>query len=99
MEQIPNPEKQSYTVPVLAMRGLVALPQTTLFVDIGRKQSVAAVRLAAEHYKYIFLTAQKNRMRTITVCMSETYAGKQSFISILIIFRQEIKKMSRIFLI
>ena len=60
MEQIPNPEKQSYTVPVLAMRGLVALPQTTLFVDIGRKQSVAAVRLAAEHYKYIFLTAQKN---------------------------------------
>ena len=47
-------------IPVLALRGFVMFPGTTLHFDIGRKKSMMAVEKAMESDQMIFLTTQKD---------------------------------------
>lgn len=50
---------ETFTLPMVALRGLSVFPNTTLRFEIGRKQSVAAVREAMQNQQEIFLAAQK----------------------------------------
>ncbi len=45
---------------VLALRGVVAFPRTTLSFDVGRKKSINALRRAMERNQLIYLVTQKN---------------------------------------
>ena len=45
---------------VLALRGIVAFPKTTLSFDVGRKKSINALKLAMEKNQLIYLVTQKN---------------------------------------
>lgn len=47
-------------LPALAMRGIVMFPTMTLHFDVGREQSIRAIRAAMEKNKKIFLAAQKD---------------------------------------
>ncbi|MCQ2478863.1 MAG: LON peptidase substrate-binding domain-containing protein, partial [Clostridia bacterium] len=53
-------KKQWETMPVLALRGVVALPTMMLTLDVVRKKSVQAVTYAMETQKPIYLITQKN---------------------------------------
>ena len=46
------------TLPVLPLRNLVAFPSMSLYLDVGRKKSIAAVNAAMKQNNYIFLVAQ-----------------------------------------
>ena len=48
------------TLPVIALRGLVIFPQTVLHFDAGREKSVAALNVAMESGKRLFVVAQKD---------------------------------------
>lgn len=50
-------------VPVLPLRNLVALPNSVLHIDIGRKGSIAAVKMALNNGKRLFLSAQKDPVK------------------------------------
>ncbi len=45
-------------LPTLALRGLVAFPSMLLTLDVGRKKSMAALALAMDTDRYIFLVTQ-----------------------------------------
>lgn len=45
-------------LPVIALRGLVLFPQTTIHFEVGRKKSVAAVKAAMETDQTAFFVAQ-----------------------------------------
>lgn len=47
-------------MPVLALRNVVAMPQTSIFIEAARKASISAVNLAIQKFKYIFLVAQRD---------------------------------------
>lgn len=47
-------------LPCVALRGLVVYPHMLLHFDVGRDQSVAALRAAMEESQDIFVTAQKD---------------------------------------
>lgn len=47
-------------IPVLALRGLVALPGSTLHFEVVRQKSVAAIEEAMQGDRMIFLVAQKD---------------------------------------
>ena len=47
-------------LPALAMRGIVMFPTMTLHFDVGREQSMKAIRAAMGKDKKIFLAAQKD---------------------------------------
>lgn len=47
-------------LPALAMRGIVMFPTMTLHFDVGREQSMKAIRAAMGQDKKIFLAAQKD---------------------------------------
>ena len=47
-------------LPALAMRGIVMFPSMTLHFDVGREQSMKAIRAAMGKEKRIFLAAQKD---------------------------------------
>ena len=47
-------------MPVIALRGLVAMPGATIQFDVGRKKSVMAVDGAMKNDQIVFLTAQKD---------------------------------------
>lgn len=51
---------EQYTLPVLAMRGIVAFPSISVSVEIGRQASKNAVEMAQKTGSYIYLVAQKN---------------------------------------
>lgn len=53
------PENQT-VLPLLALRGLVALPGMHFDFEVGRKQSVAAVDEAMKHNRLIFIVAQRD---------------------------------------
>lgn len=53
-----NETKSAFTLPVLALRGLVVFPDTTLQFDVIRQKSVAAVKSAIEGNRLIFLATQ-----------------------------------------
>ncbi len=52
--------EQMAILPALAMRGIVMFPSMTLHFDVGREQSVHAIREAMSQDKRIFLAAQKD---------------------------------------
>ena len=52
--------KETVTMPLLALRGLVCFPQVLLHFDVGRTKSVKALNAAMESGQKIYLVAQKN---------------------------------------
>ncbi|MGL5530982.1 MAG: endopeptidase La [Culicoidibacterales bacterium] len=51
----------THELPMIATRGVIALPHNEIKLDVGREQSVRAVQEAMEHHQgYIFLASQKN---------------------------------------
>ena len=52
--------EQMAILPALAMRGIVMFPSMTLHFDVGREQSIHAIREAMSQDKRIFLAAQKD---------------------------------------
>ncbi len=50
--------EKSFSMPMVALRGLVVFPEMTLHFDVGRPKSVKAVRSAMEKKTNIFLAAQ-----------------------------------------
>lgn len=50
--------EKSFSMPMVALRGLVVFPEMTLHFDVGRQKSVRAVKAAMEKKTNIFLTAQ-----------------------------------------
>ena len=52
--------EQMLILPALAMRGIVMFPAMTLHFDVGREQSIRAIREAMAQDKRIFLAAQKD---------------------------------------
>ena len=53
---------QMETLPVIALRGMVIFPQTVIHFDAGREKSVAALNVAMESDRRLFVVAQKNAM-------------------------------------
>lgn len=50
--------EKSFSVPMVALRGLVVFPEMTMHFDVGRPKSVKAIRAAMEKKTNIFLAAQ-----------------------------------------
>ncbi|MGN0570205.1 MAG: endopeptidase La [Candidatus Fimenecus sp.] len=50
--------EKSFSMPMVALRGLVIFPEMTLHFDVGRVKSVRAVKAAMEQKTNIFLAAQ-----------------------------------------
>ena len=50
--------EKSFSVPMVALRGLVIFPEMTMHFDVGRPKSVKAIRAAMEKKTNIFLAAQ-----------------------------------------
>lgn len=50
--------EKSFSMPMVALRGLVIFPEMTMHFDVGRQKSVRAVRVAMEKKTNIFLAAQ-----------------------------------------
>lgn len=51
---------ESRRMPMLALRGLVVFPGMTLHFDVGRKKSMAALKVAMDQDQDIFLVTQKD---------------------------------------
>ena len=51
-------KEKSFSMPMVALRGLVVFPEMTLHFDVGRPKSIKAVRYAMEKKTNIFLSAQ-----------------------------------------
>ena len=54
------PEKQSITLPLIALRGKVLFPKTLLNFDAGRPASISAIDKAVKDRSEIFITSQKS---------------------------------------
>ncbi len=50
--------EKSFSIPMVALRGLVVFPEMTLHFDVGRQKSVKAIKFAMEKKKNIFLATQ-----------------------------------------
>ncbi len=50
--------EKSFSIPMVALRGLVVFPEMTLHFDVGRQKSVKAIKYAMEKKKNIFLATQ-----------------------------------------
>ena len=51
---------ESYTLPMLPIRGIVAFPYTVINLEVGRKLSMHSVDIAMKEEKLIFLVSQKD---------------------------------------
>ena len=51
-------KEKSFSMPMVALRGLVVFPEMTLHFDVGRKKSIKAIKSAMESKANIFLSAQ-----------------------------------------
>ncbi len=78
--------KDNITLPMVALRGLVVFPEMTLHFDIGRKQSVSAVKSAMLNKQNLFLVAQTD--------MSEEVQGKNKLFEVGVVC--EIKQLVRL---
>ena len=59
MEEMLTKEIQyEYSIPVVALRGLVVMPNIMLHFDLNRKKSIAAIEYAMNHDKKVFLVSQ-----------------------------------------
>ena len=52
-----------YILPMIALRGLVAFPGSTISFDVSRNKSKQSLEAAMENDKKIFLTAQKDILK------------------------------------
>ena len=52
------------TIPVLALRGLVVFPESVIHFDVARTASVAAVNAAMKANQLMFVTAQKDPLKS-----------------------------------
>lgn len=59
MDEIQN-ENQPLNLPVVALRDIVIYPRMSVNLDIGRKESVEAVRFAGKGERYLVMAMQKN---------------------------------------
>ncbi len=50
----------SFTLPLLALRGMAVFPSTITHFEVGREKSMRALEYAMENEQLIFLTTQKN---------------------------------------
>ncbi len=50
--------EKSFSIPMVALRGLVVFPEMTLHFDVGRQKSIKAIKYAMEKKKNIFLATQ-----------------------------------------
>ncbi len=50
--------EKSFSMPMVALRGMVIFPEMTMHFDVGRQKSIRAVRMAMEKKTNIFLAAQ-----------------------------------------
>ena len=53
-------EKNTMTLPVLPLRGMVVFPKSVIHFDVGRKQSISAITRAMKENQLIFLATQKD---------------------------------------
>ena len=53
-------EKNTMTLPVLPLRGMVVFPKSVIHFDVGRKQSISAITRAMKDNQLIFLATQKD---------------------------------------
>lgn len=51
---------EKLTLPMIALRGMVVFPDTTISLDIGRKKSLTALDKAVKNKSLVFLAAQKD---------------------------------------
>ena len=51
---------EKYTLPVVPLRGVVALPGVPISIEVGRPFSKLAVEMAQKKGSYIYLVAQKD---------------------------------------
>ena len=51
---------QTITLPVLPLRGMVVFPKAVIHFDVGRQQSVSAIKKAMKSDQLIFLATQKD---------------------------------------
>ncbi len=49
----------SFTLPLLALRGMAVFPSTITHFEVGREKSMRALEYAMENEQLIFLTTQK----------------------------------------
>jgi len=57
LEELRNIEER---LPLLPLRGMTAFPHTSLFIDVGRDRSLAALERAMDGDKRLFMVAQRN---------------------------------------
>lgn len=56
--------KNEITLPVLPLRGIVVFPKMMLHFDVGRKKSIKAINQAMNNNQLIFLSTQKDAMKS-----------------------------------
>ncbi len=78
--------KENLILPTVALRGLVVFPEMTLHFDIGRKQSVSAVKSAMLNRQNLFLITQTD--------MAETVEGREGLFDMGVVC--EIKQLVRL---
>jgi ATP-dependent Lon protease len=55
-----NVKLDNAILPAIAVKGIVPLPNNEIRLDIGRQESIAAIKEATQGNKYIALFVQKN---------------------------------------
>ncbi|MBO4298580.1 MAG: endopeptidase La [Clostridia bacterium] len=55
-----NIEKVQGMLPLLPLRGLTAFPNTTVYIDVGRERSLAALESAMDSDRRLLLVSQRN---------------------------------------
>jgi len=55
-----NEQMDILKMPILPLRGIVAFPQMSIFIDVGRKKSIKAIEEAIASGKNILLVSQKD---------------------------------------
>ena len=51
---------RSLSLPTVALRDIIVFPHMTVNLDIGRKESIEAVRKASQDRRYLAMIMQKN---------------------------------------
>ena len=57
---VSNRELNTQTLPMLALRGLVVFPDSSVHFDVGRAKSIAAIGECMQHDQTIFLVTQRD---------------------------------------
>ena len=55
-----NQTQETLKIPMIALRGLVVFPNSTVHFDVGRKRSAAALDLAIKKGTPVFLVTQRD---------------------------------------